>query len=217
MVFHNNAADGGVGLILHDQASAEAFAFSACLSSEGFQPSITQITMGSSGIRRRHPRNRCSMASLASSDSLASKKGRLSNSARAVRLTLEPTSLMQFLMLIHLDEPRWAEFLANDPTASAMSHELWSWYEERARSGKILTAGRLRESSTATTVRRAKGRPVITDGPFAETKEVLGGFEIVECKDLDEAMAITKTFPALSAGLALEVRPLVPMEELRPR
>lgn len=114
---------------------------------------------------------------------------------------------MQFLMLIHLDERRWAEFLEKDPTASAMSHELWNWYEERARSGKILTAGRLRESATATTVRQAKGRPVITDGPFAETKEVLGGFHLLECRDRDEAIAIARTFPGLRLdGTVVEVR-----------
>lgn len=114
---------------------------------------------------------------------------------------------MQFLMMVYLDEQRWAEFVAKSETASAMSHELWNWYEERARSGKILTAGRLRESSTATTVRQAEGRPVITDGPFAETKEVLGGFHLLECQDRNEAIAIARTFPGLRLdGAVVEVR-----------
>jgi hypothetical protein len=131
----------------------------------------------------------------------------MSNAHRPVRLTWEPNPRMQFLMLIHLDEQRWTEFLEKDPTASAMSHELWHWYEERARSGKILTAGRLRESSTATTVRQSKGRSVITDGPFAETKEVLGGFHLLECQDRDEAIAIARTMPGLRLdGTVVEVR-----------
>jgi hypothetical protein len=50
---------------------------------------------------------------------------------------------------------------------------------------------------------------MITDGPFAETKEVLGGFEILECENLDEALAIAKRFPALQAGVTVELRPLV--------
>jgi hypothetical protein len=59
--------------------------------------------------------------------------------------------------------------------------------------------------TTAASV-RFRNRPVVTDGPFAETKEVLSGYEIVECKDIEEAIDIAKRFPALRAGFAMEVR-----------
>jgi hypothetical protein len=52
----------------------------------------------------------------------------------------------------------------------------------------------------------SRAKPMVTDGPFAETREMLGGYEIVECQDLDEAIAIAKRFPALRVGFAMEVR-----------
>ena len=55
-------------------------------------------------------------------------------------------------------------------------------------------------------MRQNNGQPVVTDGPFAETKEVLGGYEIVECKDIHEAISIAKRFPALQVGFSMEVR-----------
>jgi hypothetical protein len=69
----------------------------------------------------------------------------------------------------------------------------------------------LHPASTATTVRQRGGKVVIIDGPFAETSEVLGGFQLVECRDLDEAIAIASRFPALSAGFSMEVRPVMPL------
>ncbi|MHB8494967.1 MAG: YciI family protein [Casimicrobiaceae bacterium] len=68
--------------------------------------------------------------------------------------------------------------------------------------------GKLEPSATATTLRERDGKPVVTDGPFAETKEQLGGYHLVECRDLDEALAIARRIPTLPAGGAIEVRPL---------
>ena len=62
----------------------------------------------------------------------------------------------------------------------------------------------LQPVSTATTLRERGGQSMITDGPFAETKEVLGGFEVIECKDLDEAIAIGKRFPMVKGGTCRE-------------
>ena len=125
---------------------------------------------------------------------------------------------MQFLMMVYLDEQRWAEFVAKPEPAAAMHHELWRWYEERVEAGKIQTARRLRDSSTATTVREVKGKPVVIDGPFAETKEVLGGFHLLECKDRTEAVAIAGTFPGLEVeGTTVEVRPVMTGEEEKRR
>ncbi len=62
--------------------------------------------------------------------------------------------------------------------------------------------------TTTVTVRLKNGTPAITDGPFAETKEPIGGFHLVECRNLDEAIAIALRIPTLPAGGSIEVRPV---------
>jgi hypothetical protein len=79
------------------------------------------------------------------------------------------------------------------------------------KSGHYLAGAKLQSSATATTVRGRNGKPVLTDGPFAETKEQLGGYHLVECKDLDEALSIAKRIPTIRVGGTIEVRPLEPM------
>jgi hypothetical protein len=72
----------------------------------------------------------------------------------------------------------------------------------------IFQAGEaLEATNTATTVRVRDGRAVVTDGPFAETKEFLGGFYLVDCKDLDEAIDLAKRIPAVERG-SIEIRPI---------
>jgi len=80
------------------------------------------------------------------------------------------------------------------------------WFETHSRSGKITSGAELQGPSTATTVRRKNGKVTLTDGPFIESKEVFGGFAIVEVKDLDEALDMAKSWPG---GSMVEVRPLV--------
>jgi hypothetical protein len=65
----------------------------------------------------------------------------------------------------------------------------------------------------ATTVRARNGKLITTDGPFAETREQLGGYRVVECQDLDEAIAIARRIPTLRAGGSIEVRPVVATSE----
>jgi len=65
----------------------------------------------------------------------------------------------------------------------------------------------------ASTVREKNGKPVITDGRFAETKEQLGGYHLVECKDLDEAISIVVRIPTVRVGGSIEVRPAEPTRE----
>jgi hypothetical protein len=80
------------------------------------------------------------------------------------------------------------------------------WFEEHSKSGKIVGGEELQGPNTATTVRRKNGKTTVTDGPFIESKEVLGGFAVVEVKDLDEALAMAKSWPG---GNMVEVRPVV--------
>ena len=122
---------------------------------------------------------------------------------------------MRYMLLVYENSVEWEQL--PDREKRAVSDTCWKWHERLMQSGHAQAAMGLHPVSTATTLRKHGDNVMVTDGPFAETKEVLGGFEIVECKNLDEAIAIAKTFPALPAGFAMEVRPLVPFEELRPR
>jgi hypothetical protein len=90
----------------------------------------------------------------------------------------------------------------------------WMAYgQEVVESGAFLAGDGLQPSATATTVRIEEGsEPSITDGPFAETKEQLGGFYLLECKDLDEALAWAKKIPFQSGSV--EVRPVMDYEAM---
>ncbi|HVV14068.1 YciI family protein [Amycolatopsis sp.] len=81
------------------------------------------------------------------------------------------------------------------------------WSEEMAARGVIRGGAGLRPPKEATTVRVRDGRTLLTDGPFAETKEQIGGFCLIECADLDEALEIAAKHPAVGYG-TIEVRPL---------
>ncbi|TMD34291.1 MAG: hypothetical protein E6I95_06395 [Chloroflexi bacterium] len=83
------------------------------------------------------------------------------------------------------------------------------WFEEHSRAGRITGGAELQGPSSSTTVRIKNGKAVVTDGPFIEAKEVIGGFAIVEVKDLDEALGMAKTWPG---GGIVEVRPVVDHE-----
>jgi hypothetical protein len=80
------------------------------------------------------------------------------------------------------------------------------WWEEHAHAGRILEGHQLQPASTATTVRHQNGKKLVTDGPFIEAKERIGGYAIIDVPGLDEALDLAKTWPA---GGTVEVRPLV--------
>ena len=67
-------------------------------------------------------------------------------------------------------------------------------------------------SSSAVTIREKAGKRLVTDGPFAETREQLGGYHLIECKDRDEAVSIAQRFPTFTVGGTIEVRPIVWVE-----
>lgn len=114
---------------------------------------------------------------------------------------------MQYLMLIYTNTARW-ETLSTDER-NKVHEDCGAWHQELESRGQTRYAMGLQPPSTATTLRESDGSVIITDGPFAETKEVLGGFELLECRDLDEAMEIAKRFPALRVGSAVELRPII--------
>lgn len=80
------------------------------------------------------------------------------------------------------------------------------WFGEHRRAGRIVGGEELKSVRSSTTVRFQNGRPVVTDGPFVEAKEVVGGFAIINVPDLDAAIALAKTWPGRSS---VEIRPVI--------
>ncbi|HKV91232.1 MAG TPA: YciI family protein [Candidatus Angelobacter sp.] len=114
---------------------------------------------------------------------------------------------MQYLLLIYLEESRWERL--DDPEQQKIYQQYRDLIADLQQQGKFLGGHELEPTSTATTVRVRGGKQSITDGPFAETKEQLGGYFLVEAKDLDEAMAIAARIPSANEG-SIEVRPVAP-------
>ena len=114
---------------------------------------------------------------------------------------------MQYLLLIYTNNERWSALSTAD--RNQVHTDCGAWHEDLIKRGVSKGAMALQPPTTATTVSDEDGEIRIMDGPYAETKEFLGGFEIVDCRDLDEVITIAKRFPALRAGSRMEVRPLV--------
>ena len=114
---------------------------------------------------------------------------------------------MKYMLLTYLDEKAW---LALTPEQQKQSiDECGPHVAKLLESKKLLAGAPLDATSTATTLRYRNGQQVLTDGPFAETREQLGGYSIIEADDLDDAIAIAKGFVATSDIASIEVRPIV--------
>jgi len=112
---------------------------------------------------------------------------------------------MRYMMLIYSQED---EAAPDEMSLVAAGHR--AVMEEARDRGVFRAADPLRASSTATTVRMQDGRMLVTDGPFAETKEQLAGYYILDCRDLDEALAWAAKIPTACAGATgcVEIRPV---------
>jgi hypothetical protein len=114
---------------------------------------------------------------------------------------------MQYLLLIYSNE---AEMAGRSPsTIASMTEEYTEFTKGIIQGGQFKAGDRLKPTSAATTVRVRGGQVAITDGPFAETREQLGGYYLVEAKNLDEATAIAARIPGARVG-SVEVRPIWP-------
>lgn len=118
---------------------------------------------------------------------------------------------MRYMLLI---------YTKGDPTANRSEQEMeeliathWPVMNEAERRGIFRGAEPLHPASTAVTLRMQNGKPLITDGPFAETKEQLAGYYILDCKDLDEAVEFADKIPRTCIGPegCIEIRPIRPM------
>jgi hypothetical protein len=115
---------------------------------------------------------------------------------------------MEYALLIAMDEQAYVALPPDEAAASTAAYEKFG--AEMAERGVLRGGARLRPTTDATTVRVRDGQTLTADGPFAETKEQLGGFYLVEAADLDEAIEIASKIPGAQHG-TIEVRPLWPM------
>lgn len=113
---------------------------------------------------------------------------------------------MQYMLLIYENEADWEALSADERTASIDRHR--SFARKLDEEGRLLAGEGLESTSTATTVRKVHGQTLLTDGPFAETKEQLGGFYVIEAADLDQALADAATISDRE-GEFVEVRPIM--------
>jgi hypothetical protein len=112
---------------------------------------------------------------------------------------------MRYLLLIAGEESQIQG--ASDEEGAAMMNEYAEFGKTMAERGVLQGGERLRFTSDATTVRVRNGDVLTTDGPYAETKEQLGGYYLVDCKDLDEAIEVASKIPGARVG-SIEVRPI---------
>ncbi len=117
---------------------------------------------------------------------------------------------MKYMLLTYLNEKTWLEM-----TPEQQQREMDSCaphVRKLMSQNKVLAGAPLHPTSTATTVRYRDNKRLLTDGPFAETREQLGGYTIIEAKDLDEAIEIATGFVGTSTLASIEVRPIVEFE-----
>jgi hypothetical protein len=112
---------------------------------------------------------------------------------------------MKYLCLIYSDESQWPKMSEQD--IGKMMGEYMAFGADIQKSGNYIGGNRLQPTQTATTVRIRNGKMSTTDGPFAETKEQLGGYYLVEAKDLNDAIQIASRIPGARHG-SVEVRPI---------
>jgi len=116
---------------------------------------------------------------------------------------------MQYMLLIYVDETQALKL--SEAERAALFRDYGQFTESIRQSGNLLAGAPLRPTATATTVRVREGKRLVTDGPFAETREQLGGYYLVEAKDLDEAIAMAGRIPGARWG-SIEVRPVLARE-----
>lgn len=121
---------------------------------------------------------------------------------------------MKFLMMIHVDEALLQALPQGE--FDAMMRGCLAHADELRAAGRLLDSQQLEPPATARSVRVRQQRTTVLDGPFAETKEYLAGFNLLEAADLEEAMRIAQSFPWARIG-SIEVRPVRDMQAVRRR
>ena len=112
---------------------------------------------------------------------------------------------MKYLLLCCHDEKKWDSMSKNE--CDAVMEETIAYCDALKKSGQLLAVEQLEPIQTAVTVRTRSGKLAVTDGPFAETKEQLGGYFLIDARDLNEAIQVASRFPSVRFG-TMEVRPV---------
>ncbi len=115
---------------------------------------------------------------------------------------------MEYLLMIYTSEAEDAKRASDPAVGAAVMAEYMTYTEDLNKSGKMVAGEALQPIATATTVRIRAGKTQTTDGPFAETKEQLGGFYLIAAKDLDDAIAWGAKIPGAKWG-SIDVRPII--------
>lgn len=115
---------------------------------------------------------------------------------------------MKYMLLIYADEQAWTE-----PERQRCYRESTDLARQLQAAGRLVATSPLQPVATATSVRVREGRRTITDGPFAETREQLGGYFLIDVQDLDEAISVASRIPGARKG-TVEIRPLIELEQL---
>ena len=118
---------------------------------------------------------------------------------------------MDYMLLMYLSEPPANDLALNDDQILSCAHPV---VERTTASGHYVSAGVLRSVETATSVRVRGGDRLVTDGPFAETREQLAGYLLIRANDLDEAIAIAAEHPCALDG-TVEIRPILLLDRLK--
>lgn len=112
---------------------------------------------------------------------------------------------MKYMMLIAGSEEAWSRM--SEEESGQLMHKIGAWWGEQAAAGRIVEGHQLQPVATATTVRpNGNGGATVTDGPFIDAKEVVGGYGILEVENLDEAIALASEWPGPDV---LEIRPII--------
>jgi hypothetical protein len=130
------------------------------------------------------------------------------SSGTPTNTTLHEDIAMKYLCLIYGEESSMAKMSQDD--GAKMMADYGAYTQDIQKSGHYLGGNPLQPTSTATTVRIRNGKVSTTDGPFAETKEQLAGYYMIEAKDLNEAIQVGSRIPGARTG-SIEVRPIRPM------
>ena len=119
---------------------------------------------------------------------------------------------MRYLCLIYQDESLWETMPKTE--ADGIDNDYFAFTDAITKSGQYISGNPLQPTRTATTVRVRNGRISISDGPFMETREQLGGYFLVEARDLDDALRLASGIPGVRRG-SVEVRPIMEVGEPR--
>ncbi len=145
-----------------------------------------------------------------------SRKSRVVPVPEEIGNSIPENLTMRYMLLIYGNEATNAQRSAEERQECMQHH--FELMESMTKAGVFRAADPLHPTATATTIRVQNGKAIATDGPFAETKEQLGGYYLLDCKDLDEALSWTNKLATVCTGMtgaSIEIRPILEIAEMQ--